>query len=190
MKIRESGMPEESLWSTFFDVGTILNHLKVNEEINHLVDFGCGYGHFSVAAAKRIGGRVSAIDIEKHMLECTRAKALDEQIDNIDYVERDFLATGSGLSSDSQDYAMIFNLLHLENPTDLLQEAKKVLTVGGLVGVIHWIQDPATPRGPPMDIRPTPKQCLEWIKAVGFEPISHSPIDLPPYHFGLVAKKT
>ena len=187
MKIRESGMPDASLWSTFFDIEKVLDQLGVNEKIANLVDFGCGYGHFSVAAAKRISGLVSALDIEVDMIASVQQRAKTQGVDNIHCQTRDFLVQGSGLKDASQDYAMIFNLLHLENPIDLLSEARRVLTHNGQIGIIHWNHDPETPRGPPMHIRPRPEQCLDWLKASGLVPTTSRPIDLPPYHYGWVA---
>jgi ubiquinone/menaquinone biosynthesis C-methylase UbiE len=52
------------------------------------------------------------------------------------------------------DYAMLFNILHAEQPERLLREARRILAPHGLLGIIHWNYDPSTPRGPSMEIRP------------------------------------
>lgn len=83
---------------------------------------------------------------------------------------------------------MLFNILHTEDPLRLLHEAWRILSKGGRVAVIHWNYDPETPRGPPMAIRPRPTDCLQWIKKAGFK-IENKHIDLPPYHYGIVARK-
>ncbi len=70
----------------------------------------------------------------------------------------------------------------------LLREAYRVLTPGGVLGVMHWNHDPATPRGPALDIRPKPEQCRDWAVAAGFESLE-GVIDLPPYHYGLVFRR-
>jgi hypothetical protein len=44
MKIRESGMPKEELWSEYFDPKKVLELLGVNSKIVNVADFGCGYG--------------------------------------------------------------------------------------------------------------------------------------------------
>ncbi|HEY4786256.1 MAG TPA: hypothetical protein VIH57_09405, partial [Bacteroidales bacterium] len=64
MKVRDSGMPPETLWATFFNVDTILNKMQVSNEVNNLLELGCGYGTFTIEAAKRISGRLFAFDIE------------------------------------------------------------------------------------------------------------------------------
>ncbi len=82
---------------------------------------------------------------------------------------------------------MLFNILHGEDPVGLLAEAKRNLCPSGLLGVIHWNYDETTPRGPPLDIRPRPEQCLGWAKEAGFTADSDI-IDLPPYHYGMVLR--
>ena len=59
--------------------------------------------------------------------------------------------------------------------------------VRGLLAIIHWNHDPDTPRGPSMDIRPTPDDCVRWVEAAGFT-ILAAQVDLPPYHYGIIAQ--
>ena len=84
---------------------------------------------------------------------------------------------------------MLFNILHYEKPLELLGEAFRILQPGGRAGLMHWNYDPKTPRGPTMDIRPKPEQMTEWAQSAGFVLDANPLIDLPPYHYGLVAKK-
>jgi hypothetical protein len=64
LKARESGMPEEKIWEQFFDIEKILDELEVNNEIESLVEFGFGYGTFTIPASRKIKGMVYAYDIE------------------------------------------------------------------------------------------------------------------------------
>ena len=191
MKGRESGMPEEAYWATFFDPVAALDQLLIQGgSLDDIVEFGCGFGTFTLPAARRIGGIVTALDIEPEMVEVVRQKADIEQRDNIRPAVRDFVADGTGLETASQSHAMIFNLLHLENPVALLREAHRVLGAGGVLSVIHWRSDIATPRGPSLEIRPTPEQCRAWMQEAGFKAIRS--VDLQascPYHFGLLGQR-
>jgi SAM-dependent methyltransferase len=191
MKGRESGMPEEAYWASFFDPEAALDQLLVlGNALGHTVEFGCGFGTFTLPAARRTTGIVTAFDIEPEMVEAVRQKADIARIDNIRPVVRDFVADGTGLKSASQAHAMIFNLLHLENPVALLREAHRVLGAGGVLSVIHWRSDIDTPRGPPLAIRPTPAHCRAWMAEAGFGDIRE--IDLQtccPYHFGILAAR-
>ena len=61
------------------------------------------------------------------------------------------------------------------------------LKINGKLGIIHWNYDSTTPRGPPMEMRPKPEQCVKWAKNVGFNnPIKY---DLKPYHYGIIMRK-
>jgi SAM-dependent methyltransferase len=189
MKARESGMPEEAYWECFFDADATLEILFTKSGLDgDLVEFGCGYGTFTLAAARRTHGVVTALDIEPPMVERVQKKA--EALSNVQVELRDFVANGTGLGSGTQDHALIFNLLHLEQPVTLLQEAHRVLHHQGMLFVIHWRSDIPTPRGPSLAIRPRPEQCQAWLEDAGFRNIET--VNLQPhcpYHFGLIARR-
>ena len=127
MKIRESGMPDQSVWESFFDPEKILKTLGLNNCIENVVEFGCGYGTFTIPAAKIINGKIYALDMEPDMICITNERARNNKLDNVVAISRDFIVNGSGLPSESVDYAMLFNILHSEHPESLLDEAKRVL---------------------------------------------------------------
>lgn len=181
-------MPDEQLWDSFFDAALILRKLGFVSSTDDVVDFGCGYGTFSIAAAKVTSGTVHALDIDPQMIAETAAKASRFSLPNIKATQRDFIADGTGVDTDSVGYAMQFNILHAEDAPGLLAEAFRVLRPGGVLGIIHWIYDANTPRGPDLSIRPRPEQCSSWAQQVGFSP--HVPlVALPPHHFGLAVQK-
>ena len=188
MNVRDSGMPDELLWEQFFDAGRILAALDFTDVAADVVDFGCGYGTFTIAAAQLTSGTVYALDIDAGMVEATRARAASLGVGNVKAIERDFVARGTGLPDVSTGYAMLFNILHAENPAGLLNEALRVLRPAGKVAVIHWVHDARTPRGPSLAIRPRVEQCQAWLRQAGFElVIPH--VDLPPHHYGLVGRR-
>jgi SAM-dependent methyltransferase len=188
MKARDSGMPEQALWESFFDPEELLTRLRLTSECVNVAEFGCGYGTFTLPAARRIHGTVFALDIDSAVLAIAKGRALAAGVTNIEFLLRDFIARDSGLPDCSVDYAMLFNILHCEEPRDLLREAYRNLRDGGILGVVHWNSDPATPRGPSIDIRPSPEQCIRWAEDVGFT-LAGEVIDLPPYHYGLVLRR-
>jgi len=128
---------------------------------------------------------VHAFDIEPEMIERTREKCRRESVTNVRLELRDFVADGTGLGDGSMDMALLFNILHHEEPVALLSEAFRILRPGGIAAVIHWNYDPSTPRGPAMEIRPRPKQCITWAEQAGFTCQPADRIDLKPYHYGL-----
>lgn len=189
MKVRDSGMPEEKMWSEFFDAEKILRTFGLDRSVGDLVEFGCGYGTFTLAAAKLTAGTVYALDIEPELVEAVRGKCQRAGIDNVRAVARDFAEEGTGLPSDSLNAALLFNILHHEEPVALMKEAFRILKPDGRLAVIHWNYDPTTPRGPAMDIRPRPEQCIEWGREAGFHFNERNRYDLPPYHYGLLFRK-
>ena len=190
MKGRESGMPDEAYWSTFFDPEATLDRLLPEDgRTGNVVEFGCGYGTFTLPAARRVSGIVTALDIEPEMVEIVARKAGATRVGNIRVAIRNFVADGTGLEDGSQSHVMIFNLLHLEEPVALLREALRVLGTGGSLSVIHWRSDIPTPRGPSLAIRPSPEQCRAWIEGAGFMHVETIDLrDCCPYHFGWLGR--
>ena len=123
MKGRESGMPDEAYWASFFEAKVVIDRLLGTVVPGNVIEFGCGYGSFTVPAARRTTGRVIALDIEPEMVACVRQKSATLDLPNIQADVRDFVAQGTGVDSESQAHAMIFNRLHLEHPVALLREA-------------------------------------------------------------------
>ncbi len=189
MKTRESGMPDESMWEGFFSPEQTLAKLGLTGSCRDLVDFGCGYGTFTIPAARIVRGIVHALDIEPDMIGATSRKAEEAGLDNVRVEGRDFVTLGTGLPDGSVDYVMLFNILHCEQPEVLLRESWRALSPRGRLGIVHWNCDPTTPRGPSMDIRPRPELCRDWAKQVGFRLAIPEKIELPPYHYGWVFAK-
>lgn len=153
-------MPNESMWEEFFKISSVLAQMGVNASVQDLAEFGSGYGTFTIPAARLIKGTLYTFDVEPEMITKVGEKANAEGLSNIVEELRDFVEEGTGLKANSIDYVMLFNILHAERPECILLEAWRILKPGGRIGIIHWNYDPATPRGPPMEIRPKPDQCI------------------------------
>jgi SAM-dependent methyltransferase len=189
MKVRDSGMPDEERWDSFFRPNKVLSLFGLGKETGDVVEFGCGYGTFTLAAARLISGTVHALDIEPEMIRSVDEMCRQQGVVNVRSELRDFVANGTGLSDDAVDVVLLFNILHHEQPIQLLTEALRILKPGGKCAVIHWNYDPSTPRGPDMEIRPRPEQCIAWGIEAGFTFSSQDRFDLKPYHYGLLFRK-
>ena len=176
MKIRDSGMPDEAYWETLFDVPLILARVGI-DRFHDVAELGCGYGTFSIPIAKAISGTLYTFDVDSAMLRRTRERGAGLHIlcEHRDVIERGF-----GISADA---VLLFNILHCDNPVELLRHAANALKVGGEVLVIHWRYG-ETPRGPSLDIRPRPEQVIGWAADANLQPIGEI-VDLPPWHYGL-----
>ncbi len=184
MKVRDSGMPDESYWESLFDVPLILDRLGIDGRLGDVVELGCGYGTFTIPVAQRITGAIDTFDIEPDMIQQTRRRAAEAGVSNVRCHLRDVFDAGFGVPDESCDACLLFNILHGEEPTRLLAEAARVTRPGGFVYAIHWRHDPRTPRGPSLDIRPRPEQLAAWAEATGRLEREGGLIDLPPWHYG------
>jgi SAM-dependent methyltransferase len=173
MKVRDSGMPDEVYWESLFDVPRILDQLGINDRLQDVVELGCGYGTFSIPIAQVIAGTLYTYDVDLARLERTRQRAADMPI-VCEY--RDVMEHGFGRQADA---ALLFNILHCEQPVELLRHAANASKT---VLVIHWCYG-ETPRGPTLDMRPRPEQIIAWAAEAG---LTAGPVlDLPPWHYGL-----
>lgn len=175
MRLRDSGMPEESYWETLFDVPLILHALGIDKSLHDVAELGCGYGTFTIPIARAVSGTVYTFDIDPVMVVRTQARASGLPV--VAEV-RDVMQAGIEVSVDA---ALLFNILHCEEPQRLLKHAADAVRPGGVVLVIHWRYG-QTPRGPSLDIRPRPEQVVEWANGLRLE---GGIIELPPWHYGL-----
>lgn len=191
MKGRDTGMPEEDDWASFFDAACIVEKLIFAEgEVEDVADLGCGYGTFTLPVARRAQGIVYAFDIEPQLVARVRRKAHEAALTNLRAEVRDILERGTGLPSRTVDHTMIYNLLHVKEPYRCLDEAYRILRPGGTLSILHWIHDPATPRGPALSIRPRPEQCRTWAEAAGFVFVGQPDLsDCCAYHYGLLLRR-
>lgn len=185
MKMRDSGMPDESYWETLLDVPLILDRLGVVGSLRDVVELGCGYGTFSLPVARRVSGILTSFDIEHDMVRRTQERAMEAGITNLRCEVRDVMNDGFGVPEASQDAALLFNILHCEQPVALLAEAARVVRPGGCVHVIHWRHGLPTPRGPALDIRPRPEQIAAWAAETGELYTDGESFRLPPWHYGM-----
>jgi len=182
-------MPAEDYWETFFDTRCVLDALDYGQDSGNVIEFGCGYGTFTEEAARRTGETVFAIDIDPTMVEATQLRAERAELKNVEAICRDFVAAGTGLPDASDGFTMVFNVLHIEHPVELLREALRNLRPGGTAGIIHWKYDSSTPRGPSMSIRPRPEQCREWATAAGFDLVRNVELKGCEHHYGIAASR-
>jgi SAM-dependent methyltransferase len=189
MKVRDSGMPERDYWETLFNVPVILDALRVDRSVNSAIEVGSGYGTFTVPVAKRISGTLHAFDIEPTMIAETEARVKEAGLQNVKLSFRDVIADGFSLAAGTFDAVLLFNILHGENPIELLRISAQLLSPNGRLLVIHWRSDIATPRGPDLSIRPRPEQILLWANQTALLDGRTEPVLLPPWHFGLVLQR-
>lgn len=183
-------MPDPDYWETLFDVPAILDAFGFSSETGDVAELGCGYGTFTIPLAQRIRGIVHAIDLEPEMVSTTTRRAAAAKLSNVRTSVRDVLHGGFGVAPASCEACLLFNILHAEQPLELLKAAREVLGVGGLLAIIHWRSDLPTPRGPSLEIRPTPAQIGTWVATVDGLRVENQSMTLAPWHFGVSVRRT
>jgi SAM-dependent methyltransferase len=182
-------MPAVEQWESYFDAAGILEFIGCRHLSGDAIEFGCGYGTFTIAAAQSVLGTVYALDIDPLMVAATAARVAQAGLKNVVVEQRDFVTQGCGRKPQSASLALLFNILHIEDPVGLLREAHRVIRLGGLVGVIHWNYDVRTPRGPPLSIRPRPEQCRAWGEEAGLRWVRDGSLPGSPWHWGMVLER-
>lgn len=190
MKVRDSGMPDEALWDSLFDIDLILQRLGLDAGLVDVAELGCGYGAFTLPVAERISGTLRAYDIDEAMVARTKERVARAGYTDVVVECRDVVAHGFGLPPASQHGCLLFNILHHDDPVTLLRTAARCLRPGGRLFAIHWRHDPATPRGPSLSVRPRPQQIIARASESGMLDLASAVLDLPPWHYGLVFERT
>ena len=98
-----------------------------------VLDYGCGPGSFSIAAAKMVTGtgRIYALDILPVAVDKVRREALKRNLTNIVTIQSE---CATGLQDGSIDVVLLYDILHgLEKPNDILAEIHRVLTPDGIL---------------------------------------------------------
>ena len=121
-----------------------------------VLDFGCGAGAYSLAAARLVGasGRVYALDTKKRVLEALARRATCEGLGQLHTVLADGGAGAVALPGASVDVALLYDVLQLiDDQRALFRELGRLLRPGGVLSVF------------PMHVGP--KRLKELVEAVG-----------------------
>ncbi|WP_310830990.1 class I SAM-dependent methyltransferase [Paenibacillus pedocola] len=107
-----------------------------------ILDYGCGFGHYSIAASRFLGGKdgqVYAVDINKDCLKHVSKVADEEGLVNI------ITAGGNkdysfNFSNDVFDMIMFYDLLHGDgfHRFTLYEEASRTLKKGGILSILPF----------------------------------------------------
>ena len=175
-------MPEESYWNTLFDIERIVAWLEIPKSAR-VAEIGAGYGTFTVPIAS-ISQEVVAFDIDPEMVAIAKRNVAKSGLSNVECIERDVVAEGTGLEPASVDVAVLFNVLHFNERRILLQEACRILKPRGVAAIIHFRTDIPTPRGPAVELRPDLGKILCAAEGLPLDFRGNSKV-LEPYHWGI-----
>lgn len=109
-----------------------LRELGVSEG-SSVLDFGCGAGLYTIAAARIVGkgGIVHAVDPHPASLEIVEGKAKSLGLGNVDAIYSDL---ETGIDASSLDFILLFGVLSgKKRVSGLLSEAHRVVKSAGLL---------------------------------------------------------
>ena len=113
---------------------------KVLEEANikagdTVLDFGCGPGSYSLAAARLVGtnGKVYSLDIHPMAIKSVKRRAMRRGLKNIEPV---FSDGDTGFPDKSMDVILVYDVFHeINEPEKFLFEMHRMLKEEGIVSL-------------------------------------------------------
>ena len=147
----------------------------------HVCDFGCGNGFYTLPMAYRVGprGKVYAVDIQQEMLDLLRDRAEPRNLRNLAFV----LATETDpkLPDRKLDLVLMVDVYHeLTRPAEVLRAVKKSLRPNGRLVLVEFREE-----DPEVPIRPLHKmsqaQVMKEMTANGLRLVGQSN-ELPWQH--------
>ena len=99
----------------------------------HVLDYGCGPGSYTIAAAELVGrsGKIYALDIQPLAIRSVQSIASERQLMNVETICSD---CRTGLPDNSVDMVLLYDILHtLSAPNGVLKELHRVLKPNGIL---------------------------------------------------------
>jgi len=187
MLLKESDMSREDEWERYFRPKETLSMLGLRKGMV-LADLGCGYGTFTLAGAEIVGkaGFVYAVDINRRMVERAKERSTMKGFRNVRAMRGDITSLKrTELLDQSVDFALLANIIHgTRGKIGLLKGVARILRPHGRIAILNW-KVCETPRGPSMEIRPTPESTVSYLVRAGYR--NAKVRDIPPYHYAVVA---
>jgi SAM-dependent methyltransferase len=115
----------------------VLNKVGVREG-QTLVDYGCGPGIFSIAAAKIVGrqGKVYAMDIRPRALTRLKEIAMEDGLPNLKTMLIDKSTVSVALSDGIADVVLLYDVLQeIQDKPRLMAELYRILKPSGVLSV-------------------------------------------------------
>jgi len=149
------------------DPDSILTGIGLKHDMT-FIDVGCGYGFFSIPAAKIVGtsGRVIGIDIDYDGLRSIRDSAARGGLKNVETI----LGKAEEVIAcrDCADVVFYGIVLHdFQDPYRVLSNAKVMLKANGILVNLDWRKEETAGMGPPISMRFDERQASDMISSRG-----------------------
>jgi ubiquinone/menaquinone biosynthesis C-methylase UbiE len=183
-------MPTAGWWEALWpDPAGVLAAVGVASGMN-VVDLCAGDGWFTLQIA-RIAAHVTAIDIDRGLLDVARLRLTEGGLRNCDYVEGDAYDIAQ-LSPRPADFVFMANAFHgVPDRPRLARAVRAALHPGGRFAIVNWHPRPreqttvlGEPRGPKTELRLSVAQTIGAVEAGGLALTLQ--VEVPPYHYAVV----
>jgi ubiquinone/menaquinone biosynthesis C-methylase UbiE len=183
-------MPTAGWWEALWpNPAAVLTAVGIVPTID-VIDLCSGDGWFTLQIAK-IAAHVTAIDIDRNLLEVARHRLTEAGVNNCDFVAGDAY-TLDQLVSGPADFVFMANAFHgVPDRPRLARAVRTTLKPGGRLTIVNWHQRSreettilGEPRGPKTELRLSPEQTIEAVEASGLKLVRT--IEIPPYHYAVV----
>lgn len=156
-----------------------------------VADFGCGSGHFTLEAARRVGdtGLVYAIDVLDSALETIESSAKVEGLENITCMRANLeKEKGTEIVTNTIDLVIAKDIFFQnKEKKNILKEAFRILKSDGWLLVVEWGGEQRT-IGPNVSLRIPEKEMYATVEENGFR--VEKKLSVGDYHYAFLAKKT
>jgi SAM-dependent methyltransferase len=182
----------ETLWS---EPEETLQQLGLRKGMS-VLDLGCGYGHFTIPAARLVNpATVIGMDTDLPLLE--EGYQAGEGITNCSWIWGD-IRNLSKLVNNEFDYVLLMSAFHgVPDQVELVRNVASVLKPGGYFCVVNWCPIPGEatlwlgkPRGAKTEARMSPEQVISLVQRVDVGLSFERQVKLPPYHYGVIFRRS
>lgn len=187
-------MPTAGWWEALWpDPAMVLTAVGIRPRME-VIDLCSGDGWFTLQIAK-IARHVVAIDIDRDLLEVARHRLTEAGVTNCNFVQGDACELVK-LVSALTDFVFLANAFHgVPDRLRLAHAVRETLRPIGHLAIVNWHQRPreettilGEPRGPRTELRMSPEQTISAVEPAGLKFLRL--IELPPYHYAAVFKRS
>ena len=150
-----------------------------------IVDYGCGPGYLTLAAAELVGptGKVYAVDKEPSMVELVKQRSDEAGLSNVEAVWND--GSDAPLPGSTADFVLCFLVLHYPDTDDgreaIARDIARLLKPGGQAVIIQWKAEERRTTGI------TYETLVGILESAGLA--SEGPHEVSDAHYKAVARK-
>ncbi len=122
----------------------IIKSLKLKDNIQ-ILDIGCGPGRVTIPLAKRISsmnGNVTCLDIQKKMLEKVKYRALQQELNNIKYINSKIEDINVKSKFDIILMICLLGEVPKKQHRNIIKKISSMLTINGVISFTETIFDP------------------------------------------------